>query len=227
MTHHTIGFGIVLTALFAALTGCGTQVGTEELYGCIVVSTEAIDDLDTAPDGFTTTPRDAMTAALGSFSGPLTLEAGGDDLILSLQLDEPGAIEVQRRELRTDGREPAAMEPECEDAYAFTARFTVRATPALDEQAEGTVEVDARDQAAIVLSIPFEDLVGDAQPTFDPETLENVALNLFAGGGSSGVYNGQISFFGETTGDPNDPDSAVSATLDPFAGFDVNRDVAE
>lgn len=226
MTLRIALTGIGISTVCAALTGCGSQIGTEEGIGCVVVTTEAIVDLETAPSGFELTPQAALDQALGSFSGELAPDDGGAAIPMTLTLSNAGTVSVQRREVRGDSIEPAQM-PECEDVYAFKASVYALASQTLNDVAQGEVLVDIRGWTEIAVSIPYADLIGEAELGFDPAEYDIVTLDLYAGAELDGGYNGVVMFTGETTGDASDPDSAVSATSHPVGSFDLARDVDE
>lgn len=212
--------GAVLALAIVGATGCGSQIGTEDAFGCEVISTEPVGD--TTPDGFDVSPTAARNAVVGSFSGTITLEDESTvDLILTVSSDAD--MEVQRREA-TGGDEfiePAADPLGCGDVYALDATVKLAAGTALDETVDTTILITTDGTGSFGAQIDQDDLVGDAEPfQLDTTDLAKVTFNVngtLVGDG----WGGSLGFTGETEPSGTGDDAVVSAAFDPWGTFET------
>ncbi|MCB9760386.1 MAG: hypothetical protein H6739_11160 [Alphaproteobacteria bacterium] len=195
----------------------GSQIGSET-SGCQVQSEEPVTDLSAVADGFSMSAQEALDGTLGDFDGTLTLEAGGTEALV-FDLAQAGDVVVQRMAWESAGDiEPAF---ECADVYAIPVALTLQAGALLDEVLDATVTVDTEGLGGVFVSVEYDALVGDAEPsTFDPATMAEVWLNLGAERGEAG-WSGELSFLGESHPQGSGDDAAISATNDPLGSFEV------
>lgn len=208
-----------------ALAGCTLDDGDEALVGCLDDEVEPIADASLAVDGFELTPDEAAAALGGAVTGTLVLE---DDTERALSLDLGTLVftELARRSWQApddgSGIEPALdADTDCPDVYrAEDVAITLAASPELDEAWTSTVLFSSEGEGSFSGQVAYEELVGDAEPFgFDPATLQNVALDVYALHDGE-RWRGDLAFLGESlpTGTGGD-DEVVSATRDPWGTF--------
>ncbi len=210
--------GLLWGVALVALCGCGDRDGEENLFGCLVDATEALDGLDVAPAGFTQTPQAALDATVGVFEGTVTREGGGEQAI-TLTVNAMGPVQVERRSWQGD--QELAMDGDCLDNYVFDAGFGLVSGTALDEAAEGAVRVATDGAGAFALQIDLADLQGDIAPvSFDPAEMDDTWLTVSAETDLEGGWTGDIGFVGEVV-EEEGPDGSAMATMDPWGAFSV------
>lgn len=217
---------LFLLCLFT-VTGCGTQIGTENAFGCQVDSEEDVSDLSTAPSGFSLTPQEALDQVLGDFAGTFTYEMGGTEA-MTLSLVRAGDLVVERRSMHTgDGAEiNLAADPDCVDALRIPATISFAAGTALDEEVAGHVFVDIDGKGSVSVQLTQDDVQGDATPpTLDVGQLAKVWMSLY-GTWRGEDWQGSVGFTGESYPSGTGDDATVSAANDPLGDFLLTR-VAE
>ncbi|MCB9663874.1 MAG: hypothetical protein H6732_07160 [Alphaproteobacteria bacterium] len=215
----------------AAVTACspdthdGSQVGTETGFGCVVDTTEAVDDTSLVPTGFEASVATLLEPASGRFEGILTHDGddGGEALVLTLT--PRGAPAVLRRAWKDDGsgRELAlAFDTACLDAVRQPVTLELTSGTALTETAEVDVIVDRDGAGSLHLALDLDDLAGDATPrSFDPTTMDAVRF-LVRGAATATGWDGEVDFQGESTSGTG-PDATASATRDAWGSFTTAR----
>jgi len=210
-----------------ALAGCGTQIGTETGFGCLVDSTETVSDPSLVPTGFTTSVEDAQARLTGSWDGTLSRE-DDVDVALTLVITATGDAVVERRSWRSEssdgGPEPAIAAADCPDRIRIPARIEVDAAPDLAEVVDASVEHTADDRGAFGFRVDLADLDGTASPLgFDPSTMVDVQFSM-SGSRTETGWHGEASFLGESPPSGTGPDAAVTATIDPYGSWTADGD---
>lgn len=190
--------------------------GQPSLVGCLVDEEHVVTDTASIPAGFTLSPADARTLALGQWTGELERDDGGA-VTLTLELDANGAMLLQRRSWRapTDGGiEPADAALACEDTYALPVALVLRALPDLDIDVATVLTVSASGSASFAARLAAVDHTGNAAPAAadlaGPGTVTMIEL-LLDGWRREGPWAGDVGFGIERHhGADGDGDGSVS-----------------
>ena len=201
-------------AILVACAGIGD--GGPSLVACLVDEELAVVDPNVTPPGFTLTPAEALTIAVGGWSGHLD-KVDDAQVDLTLQIDAAGTMTVQRRSWQTspNGRlVGAASGLDCEDTYALPVTVTLAAPPDIDLALERIVTVTASGIAGFDVRIDAAEHAGSATPSpeelHDPAEISSIDL-LVDGRRGDGAWSGDVGFGIERRhGADGDPDATVS-----------------
>ena len=215
----------------ATLVACaGIGDGGPSLVACLVDEELAVVDPNVTPPGFTLTPAEALTIAVGGWSGHLD-KVDDAQVDLTLQIDVAGTMTVQRRSWRTphDGRlVDAATGLDCEDTYALPVTVTLAAPPDIDLALDRTMTVTASGIAHFDVRIDEADHPGSATPSpeelHDPAEISAIDL-LVDGRRSDGAWSGDVGFGIERRhGADGDPDATVSYAVVDYGSWTATTD---
>lgn len=185
------------TLLLAApllLTACGisqragTQIGVEEEFRCMEVSSTVLTDLDAIPEGFDSAPNALVAAQIGSFSGPqLDAQEQPTAQGASLQVAQvPGEVVLLRYAADSDdaGLSTDEMAPHCPPALVMDLSFSLQAEGLPDYSEilstrigpEGEAWAQVQDSSGFAEALP-------APSAFNPEDFDVVYTDLVLSGG--------------------------------------------
>ncbi|MES2645012.1 MAG: hypothetical protein V4850_36335 [Myxococcota bacterium] len=167
------------------LVGCGGQSGNE---GSLTILCEEASRetaaLDTLPEDFLATPREARAVALGTWLGTFEVPGAATPTSLSMEVTEGDApielVHTLRVRSSSDDTGPERfVSDSCPPRYEIpTLMHLVEAGGLLDEVLDVTLFVETYEPPYFHLDVPLEDIVGTAVPPWDAEEWETTELKL-------------------------------------------------
>lgn len=186
----------ILTSAFllALVSACGigenpgTQIGTESQLECVLISSDEVVDLTVVPEGFNVSAQDALSSAVGAFTGP-PLDGSEQPLPGSVSLTvetSGGAVVLERYEVDSSGLSPgdASTDPAiaCPPRFVVDLDFVLQADGLPDF--EDTLATGISDQAWADTNTEEGFEVALPAPTsFDPNDFEQVEPRVVLSGG--------------------------------------------
>lgn len=186
-------------------TGPGSDTGGDPNAAsyCAEVSSTVVTDPSTPADGFDFAAATVLDENLGDWLGTfeysttgtdfgqLSLAYGGGEILaVTQELVDPGGTDT--------GPQPGAADPECPSFYRIPLDVYLRVgDSALSESATVDVEAVTAQSPSLLVTIPVDDLLGDARPSWD--TRDWAYNTLYASGyRAEDQWHVSIGFWGTT-----------------------------